>query len=83
MKLLAAILTAALLATPAAGAGEASADYLMWQLPDSGISLPVYVYQGGQQVAYIPSTSLQFFAGEYEKNATKGTWDLYYREGSA
>ncbi|CAA0098832.1 Uncharacterised protein [BD1-7 clade bacterium] len=56
-------------------------DYLMWQLPSTKISLPVYVYEGGKQVAFIPSDSLQYFAGKYKAGSTNATYDLYYQTG--
>lgn len=69
-------------ATVAMAASTAS--YLMWQLPGgSSISLPVYVYQGGKQVAYIPSDSLQIFAGKYTAGKTNATYQLYYQDSSA
>ena len=30
-------------------------DYLMWQLPPTKISFPVYIYQGGNKIGFIPS----------------------------
>ncbi len=60
--------------------GLASApSYLMWQLPGSAISLPVYVYSGGSQVGFIPSVSLQEFVGVYDPASTSGSYQLYYQ----
>ena len=58
-------------------------NYLMWQIPSVNIPLPVYVYQNGAQEAYIPSASLQVFAGEYTPGATNATYNLYYQSGGA
>ena len=58
-------------------------NYLMWQIPGTGgVTLPVYVYQNQAQVAYIPSISLQVFAGVYDPTSTTATFDLYYQAGS-
>jgi hypothetical protein len=54
----------------------------MWQMPASGISFPVYVYSNGKQVAYIPSDSLQVFAGPYAKGQTSASYQLYYQNDS-
>lgn len=57
-------------------------DYLMWQLPPTKISFPVYIYQGGNKIGFIPSDSLQYFAGEYTAGITNATYDLYYSSGT-
>ncbi|MES0490763.1 MAG: thaumatin family protein [Leptospirales bacterium] len=54
--------------------------FLMWQIPGSGVSLPIYIYQNEKQVAYIPDTSLQVFAGSYTPGVTNATYDLYYQK---
>jgi hypothetical protein len=61
----------------------ASKDYLMWQIPSSGISLPVYIYQNNKQIDYIPSISLQYFAGEYNPTSTSAKYNLYYKKGKS
>ncbi|MBY0573363.1 MAG: hypothetical protein K2P84_06745 [Undibacterium sp.] len=66
-------------------------NYLMWQLPSTGISFPVYVYSAGTQVGFIPSNTLQVFIGPYVPPATSksgkslgtsGNYTLYYQNGS-
>ena len=74
-------LLAVIFATTAAIA-DTTKNYLMWQMPASGVTLPVYVYQGGKQVAYIPSDSLQIFAGEYVQATTNASFDLYYQDST-
>jgi len=64
-----------------AATAAATQDYLMWQLPTATISFPVYVYTGGSQVGYIPSSSLQVFVGSYVPGSTSGSYDLYYQDG--
>jgi hypothetical protein len=71
-----------LLLTGFATARAATQNYLMWQMPGSSISLPVYVYSGGSQVSYIPSDSLQVFVGPYTKGKTNGSYQLYYQSSS-
>lgn len=73
-------LLASLISANGVFAAEAQA-YLMWQIPGAGVSLPVYVYQNGAQVSYIPSDSLQVFAGAYTPGVTNATYDLYYQSG--
>ncbi len=72
-------------------AHAATQNYLMWQLPGAGISLPVYVYSGGSQVSYIPSNSLQVFVGTYtppgtskagKTLGTSGSYSLYYQNAT-
>lgn len=63
-------------------AATTSQKYLMWQMPGTGVSLPVYVYSGGKQVAYIPSDSLQVFVGPYATGKTNGNYQLYYQSGT-
>ncbi len=69
----------ALIAGIAGAATTAPPNYLMWQFPASGIVLPVYVYQNGAQTAYVPSNSLQYFAGVYAPKATNAEFHLYYQ----
>jgi len=88
-RVISCVVAALLCAVLCPGFASATDFFLMWQLPPKGISLPVYVYQNGTQVAYIPSISLQIFAGSYippsKSNPTGGTtatYDLYYQNGS-
>lgn len=73
------ILTSVFFAT--AASADSLQNYLLWQLPSSGVSFPVsfpvYVYQNGAQVAYIPSAGSQVFAGAYTKGTTTETYTLY------
>lgn len=64
-------------------ASAATRNYLMWQLPGTGISYPVYVYHGGNQVGYIPSNTLQVFVGSYTSGTTSGSYHLYYQNAGA
>ncbi len=62
---------------------SASSDnYLMWQLPGKGISLPVYIYQNNKQIDFIPSISLQYFAGKFTPNVTSASYQLYYQQNN-
>jgi hypothetical protein len=54
-------------------------DYLMWGLPSEGVMFPVYVYQAGKQVGFIPSLISKEFVGEYTKGKTSGSYKLYYK----
>jgi len=59
---------------------EASAqsnNYLMWQLPDSGITYPVYVYQNGKQVDYLYGPTQQAIISTYS-DTTSASYNLYY-----
>jgi hypothetical protein len=73
------ILTNALVSPQSSAATQ---NYLMWQFPGSGISMPVYVYSGGAQVGFIPSISLQEFVGTYTAGSTNGNYQLYYQNGA-
>jgi hypothetical protein len=57
--------------------------YLMWQMPGTGVSFPVYVYSGGSQVAYIPDDTLQVFVGAYDPKTTSGSYQLYYQNSGS
>lgn len=59
-----------------------SDDYLMWQLPGKGINLPVYIYQNNRQIDFIPSISLQYFAGKFTPNVTSTSYQLYYQQSN-
>ncbi|HYG64739.1 MAG TPA: thaumatin family protein [Thermoanaerobaculia bacterium] len=64
-------------------ANAAAEDFLMWQMPGTGISFPVYVYSGGSQVGYIPDSTLQVFVGPYAAGTTSGSYQLYYQAGGS
>lgn len=70
--------TSALSPTAVEAAGT---QFLMWQLPASGIEFPVYVYSGGRQTDYLYGTAQQAFIGAYAAGATAGTYRLYYKSG--
>ena len=55
---------------------------LMWQMPDSGIKFPVYVLKNAHQSVYLYSPSQQSILGEYDKNTTTATYDLYYESNN-
>lgn len=57
----------------------APAQFLMWQMPTSGVSFPVYVYRDKEQTDYLYGSAQQSFLGGYDAN-TAGTWSLYYRK---
>lgn len=57
--------------------------YLMWQMPSTPISFPIYVYNSsGTQVGYIPVNTLQEFASEYQSGVTTESYTLYYQDSS-
>jgi hypothetical protein len=56
----------------------ASQYYLMWQMPASKISWPIYVYSKGVQVDYLYSQSQQAVISSYDPTATNGTYRLFY-----
>ena len=56
--------------------------FLMWQMPTTGISFPVYVYENGAQTGYLYSTSQQAFVGAYDPSSTTASYDLYYQDTS-
>lgn len=68
-------------ARSADAAGSATNDYLMWQMPSSGITFPVYVYSNGAQTDYLYGTTQQAFIGPYSAT-TSGTYALYYQSSS-
>ena len=53
--------------------------YLMWQMPATGVSYPIYVYSKKVQVGYLYSTSQQAIVGPYVPTATNGAYNLYYQ----
>ncbi|MFP5213302.1 MAG: hypothetical protein ACLGPL_07970, partial [Acidobacteriota bacterium] len=61
----------------------ATKHYLMWALPASGISYPVYVYSNGVQVDYVYGPSQQAFVGPYDPVTTSGSYELYYQKNGA
>ena len=68
-----------LIASPSfAGTPE---NYLMWQMPASGVSFPIYVYSNGAQVGYLYGTTQQAFAGAYDPQSTTASYQLYYQNG--
>ena len=67
-------------ANPDAAPPAAPTDFLMWQLPASGVNFPVYVYRDKKQTGYLYGTAQQSFLGGYDAT-TAGTWSLYYRKG--
>ncbi len=60
----------------------AAQNYLMWQMPTTNISFPVYVYSGGTQVSYLYGTTQQAFLGAYDPAKTSATYQLYYQNSS-
>lgn len=61
-------------------AAAAPTEFLMWQMPASGVNFPVYVYRDKQQTGYLYGTAQQSFLGGYDAT-TAGSWSLYYRKG--
>lgn len=80
-RILCALVAVASIALPgvSAPAAGATTGYLMWQMPATGVSYPIYVYSGGAQVGYIYSASQQAFVGSYDPAATTGAYQLYYQ----
>lgn len=66
-----------------AGTKQTSKDYLMWQMPTSNISFPIYVYSGGNQVGYLYGPAQQAFAGSYDPTRTTASYQLYYQDSGA
>ena len=66
-----------------AHAAATTTSYLMWQLPGSAISFPVYVYQNDTQVDYLYATTQQAFLGDYAPGATNANFTLYYQDSNA
>lgn len=60
-----------------------SANFLMWQMPSTGISFPIYVYQDGKQVDYLYGTTQQAFLGAYDPSSTTATYTLYYQQSGS
>lgn len=52
-------------------------NFLMWQLPDSVIPYPVYVYQNGKQIDYLYGPTQQAIISEYSLK-TAASYELYY-----
>lgn len=58
--------------------------YLMWQMPSTPISYPIYVYNSsGTQVGFIPANTLQEFVGEYQPGVTTESYTLYYQDSKS
>ncbi len=65
-----------------AHAAATTTSYLMWQLPGSAISFPVYVYQNDTQVDYLYATTQQAFLGDYAPGTTNAHFTLYYQDSN-
>ena len=68
---------------PVMAFADAQPSYLMWSMPSSGISFPIYVYSAGKQVAYLYGPTQQAFVGPYDATTTSGDYQLYYQTGTA
>lgn len=75
---------------PPSPPNTSGADYIMWSLPASVISYPVYVYEADYpvvhhsslvQVGYVSSSAAQSFLGSYPSGVKGKIFSLYYATG--